>query len=59
MQVLEVVRTNYDTLTLKLQDSLDHFDKYAERQREGTFFTQLVGINPKILASPYVCMGKL
>ena len=42
MQVLEVVRTNYDTLTLKLQDSLDHFDKYTERQREGTFFTQLV-----------------
>ena len=48
MQVLEVVRTNYDTLTLKLQDSLDHFDKYAERQREGTFFTQLVGVNLEI-----------
>lgn len=41
---MEVVRSNYDTLTLKLQDSLDHFDKYAERQREGTFFTQLVRI---------------
>ena len=41
-QVLEVVRSNYDTLTLKLQDNLDHFDKYAEKLNEAAFFTQLV-----------------
>ncbi|XP_072026688.1 armadillo-like helical domain-containing protein 3 [Amphiura filiformis] len=41
-QVLEVVRTNYDTLTLKLQDSLDQYERYAEKPRESAFFTQLV-----------------
>jgi hypothetical protein len=41
-QVLEVVRSNYDTLTLKLQDNLDHFDKYAEKLNEAAFFTQLL-----------------
>lgn len=41
-QVLEVVRSNYDTLTLKLQDNLDHFEKYAEKPKEMAFFTQLV-----------------
>ena len=42
LKVLEVVRSNYDTLTLKLQDSLDHFEKYAEKAKESSFFTQLV-----------------
>ena len=42
LKVLEVVRNNYDTLTLKLQDNLDHYEKYSERPRESTFFTQLV-----------------
>ena len=37
-----MVRGNYDTLTLKLQDNLDHFEKYAEKSNEATFFTQLV-----------------
>ena len=44
IQVLEVVRSNYDTLTLKLQDNLDHFDKYAEKLNEASFFTQLVSV---------------
>ena len=43
-QVLEVIRSNYDTLTLKLQENLDHYDKYAEKPREAAFFTQLVGL---------------
>ena len=42
LKVLEVVRTNYDTLTLKLQDNLDHYEKYAEKSKETSFFTQLV-----------------
>ncbi|XP_038045542.1 armadillo-like helical domain-containing protein 3 [Patiria miniata] len=41
-QVLEVVRTNYDTLTLKLQDSLDQYVRYAEKPKETAFFTLLV-----------------
>ena len=42
VQVLEVVRSNYDTLTLKLQDGLDYFEKYSERPKESGFFAQLV-----------------
>ena len=42
LQVLEVVRNNYDTLTLKLQDGLDYFEKYSERPKESGFFAQLV-----------------
>ena len=34
LQVLEVVRGNYDTLTLKLQESLDQYELYAEKPRE-------------------------
>ncbi|XP_062501214.1 armadillo-like helical domain-containing protein 3 [Corticium candelabrum] len=41
-QVLEVVRANYDTLTLKLQDNLDHYMKYSEKPHETSFFTQLM-----------------
>ncbi|XP_052772948.1 armadillo-like helical domain-containing protein 3 [Mya arenaria] len=41
-QVLEVVKASYDTLTLKLQDSLDQYERYAEKPREAPFFTQLV-----------------
>lgn len=41
-QVLEVVRASYDTLTLKLQDSLDQFERYSEQPQETAFFTQMV-----------------
>lgn len=40
-QVLEVVRKNYD-LTLKLQDSLDHYERYNERPKHVQFFTSMV-----------------
>lgn len=40
-QILEVVRKNYD-LTLKLQDSLDQYDRYAESPRHAAFFTAMV-----------------
>ena len=42
LQVLEVVRGNYDTLTLKLQDNLDQYLRYEEKPKETAFFTQLV-----------------
>ncbi|XP_018408692.1 PREDICTED: UPF0668 protein C10orf76 homolog [Nanorana parkeri] len=41
-QVLEVVRSNYDTLTLKLQDGLDQYERYSEQHKEATFFKELV-----------------
>ncbi|KAK2143975.1 hypothetical protein LSH36_795g00020 [Paralvinella palmiformis] len=41
-QVLEVVRSNYDSLTLKLQDNLDQYERYTEKPKETAFFTQLV-----------------
>lgn len=41
-QVLEVVRASYDTLTLKLQDSLDQFERYTEKPKETAFYTQFV-----------------
>ncbi|PWA16926.1 hypothetical protein CCH79_00012716 [Gambusia affinis] len=41
-QVLEVVRSHYDTLTLKLQDGLDQFERYSEQPKEAAFFKELV-----------------
>ncbi|KAF8785102.1 Armadillo-like helical domain-containing [Argiope bruennichi] len=41
-QVLDVVRNNYDTLTLKLYDNLDQYEKYTEKPIESAFFTPLV-----------------
>uniref|UniRef100_A0AC11CYM3 Armadillo like helical domain containing 3 n=1 Tax=Ovis aries TaxID=9940 RepID=A0AC11CYM3_SHEEP len=40
-QVLEVVRANYDTLTLKLQDGLDQYERYSEQHKEAAFFKEL------------------
>ncbi|KAG8435394.1 hypothetical protein GDO86_013373 [Hymenochirus boettgeri] len=40
-QVLEVVRSNYDTLTLKLQDGLDQYERYSEQHKEAAFFKEL------------------
>jgi len=41
-QILEVVRANYDSLTLKLQDSLDQYEHYVESPTYTAFFTSLV-----------------
>lgn len=42
--MLEVIRGNYDTLTLKLQENLDNYEKYVEKPKESSFFTQLVSM---------------
>ena len=39
---MEIVRSNYDSLTLKLQDGLDHVERYTEFPREQQFYTNLV-----------------
>ncbi|XP_037282600.2 armadillo-like helical domain-containing protein 3 [Rhipicephalus microplus] len=41
-QVLDVVRSNYDTLTLKLHDNLDQYEKYSEKPKESPFFTLMI-----------------
>ena len=41
-QILDVVRDNYDSLTLKLQEGLDQYDNYAENPIYTSFFTSLV-----------------
>ena len=41
-QILDVVRDNYDSLTLKLQEGLDQYDNYAESPAHTGFFTSLV-----------------
>ena len=40
-QILEVVRKNYD-LTLKLQDSLDQYERYSEKPKHIMFFNNIV-----------------
>ncbi|ALC45859.1 CG8379 [Drosophila busckii] len=40
-QILDVVRKNYD-LTLKLQDSLDQYERYAEAPLHSNFFQAMV-----------------
>lgn len=37
-QILDVVRKNYDSLTLKLQDSLDQYERYNEKPKHTNFF---------------------
>lgn len=41
-QILEIVRANYDSLTLKLQDNLDQFERYSENPKHVSFFTYMV-----------------
>jgi len=41
-QILDVVRDNYDSLTLKLQEGLDQYDNYVESPVYTSFFTTLV-----------------
>lgn len=37
-----MVRNNYDSLTLKLHDSLDQYEKYAEKPQHANFFANMV-----------------
>ncbi|XP_015524466.1 armadillo-like helical domain-containing protein 3 [Neodiprion pinetum] len=41
-QILAVVIQNYDSLTLKLQDSLDQYERYSEKPKHTAFFTNMV-----------------
>ncbi|XP_065220858.1 armadillo-like helical domain-containing protein 3 [Planococcus citri] len=41
-EILEILRKNYDSLTLKLLDSLDQYERYSEKPYHTSFFTSLV-----------------
>lgn len=42
-QVLEIIKNNYDSLTLKLQDGLDVYEIYnPEKVKESLYFTNLM-----------------
>lgn len=41
-QILAVIIQNYDTLTLKLQDNLDQYERYSEKPNHTAFFEEMV-----------------
>ena len=43
-QILAVIIQNYDTLTLKLQDNLDQYERYLEKPNHTTFFEEMVNM---------------
>jgi hypothetical protein len=42
VKILEVVRSHYDSLTLKLHESLDAYERYAERPPVAAFLSSIV-----------------
>ena len=53
-----MIRSNYDTLTLKLMESLDTYEKYTEKPKEQAFFTQLVSSYHSFLNLKYVTKSR-
>ncbi|KAL1491560.1 hypothetical protein ABEB36_012138 [Hypothenemus hampei] len=41
-QILDIVKKNYGSLTLKLQDLLDHYERYTEKPYYTGFFTGMI-----------------
>ena len=41
-QILDVVKSNYDSLTLKLQEGLDQYERYVESPSHSEFFDKLL-----------------
>ncbi len=41
-QVLDIVRNNYESLTLKLEDDLDQYERYSELPGETSYFSSMV-----------------
>ena len=46
-QIVEVVRLNYESLTLKILDNLDQYDRYTEVPKFSSFFTSIVRVMVK------------
>ena len=47
-QVLDIVRNNYESLTLKLEDDLDQYERYAELPNEISYFSTVVSIEQQL-----------
>jgi len=43
-QIIEVVRNNYDSLTLKIPDSFDQYERYSEVPKYSSFFTSVIRV---------------
>lgn len=43
-QVMDIIKQNYETLTLKLVDNLDTFTMYSEEPYEMAFFIELFSV---------------
>jgi len=41
-RVYEIIKENYLSLSLRLQDNIDKYDKYFENPKETPFLTQLI-----------------
>ncbi|XP_058793907.1 armadillo-like helical domain-containing protein 3 [Phymastichus coffea] len=41
-QIMAIIIEHYDSLTLKLQENLDHFERYSEHDTYSEFFSNLV-----------------
>ncbi|XP_045468099.1 armadillo-like helical domain-containing protein 3 [Harmonia axyridis] len=41
-QILDIVKKNYDSLTLKLQDSLEQYERYSEKPKHEQFFSHMI-----------------
>ena len=44
-QILAIIIQNYDSLTLKLQDNLDQYERYSEKPNHVAFFEEMVIID--------------
>ncbi|XP_012288870.1 UPF0668 protein C10orf76 homolog [Orussus abietinus] len=41
-QILAIIIQNYDSVTLKLQDNLDQYERYSEKPKHTSFFEEMV-----------------
>lgn len=44
-QIMAIIIQNYDSLTLKLRDNLDQYERYSEKPNHTGFFEDMVNIN--------------
>jgi NADH:ubiquinone oxidoreductase subunit C len=65
-QVMQVIRANYETLKLKLEDSLDKYEPFSENPKEASFFRSLLRLvvsdfknGPNMLLNPIQILSQI
>jgi hypothetical protein len=65
-QVMEVIRANYETLKLKLEDSLDKYEPFSENPKEASFFRSLLRLvvsdfknGPNMILNPIQILSQI